>query len=789
MNKERALLASCGDDVVRLWTDDGTLVSSFDVRSSSDNLSGSKIVLLRWFPTGKVLAVATSTGAISFHRCNDLSFIRYLRPPQHSNAAVTALDISSGSRFLAVGYNDGALVVWDMKTRDIETSFRDEGPVASVAFQRTSDSRYVACAHLSTVSLYSRASNRLVNRFEITHKSETQASGTESSSSTLRAKFTAIGFSPKRVNLLVAADDIGSVVVWDITQSKPATTSVSFGHKGDRQCYAYFTTTEQLPASDIVFLSNVGGLSLGVAYLDKYLRFFDLDARQLVYKIPCPAPLTALAFAADASLLSCGTSDGSILSFRIQHSDSSYSHTLENVTTDAHKAEKTPERAVSCAAVRSLDFQPNELSKTSPRKIDDGAAMISSGQLAIESQGAPPRASLLHSSSDSSTPMRTGGVPYSLKSGEPASDSHKGFQPSHVVTEVGIPDQLTHEQDLFSPVPAKSRRHGEFSAVSKLTDPLEELTHEQSYSSSGLVLPLTRTNNPRKGRDSDIIPSGTGTSHSGLDEAHHTPVSPVHESFGNPEQTPGGLTKYHSMSGIAPHNSQISEMTAQKSVDWSALEKTVAASASENESPSEPIPGRQGVFSHEGNGAPTPVALKRPGQGKANRSSSELYKRQNSGLPPLPPRSRSEETISTKQKDACQPVSLSEYSTEIELSALQTSTKMNEDEDISNIALSAEDFDPTVAGQPSFGDESVVGKSDVRQMIEEQIDILRADLRSDILNLHRELVLCFERQEEEFQKLILTRDSRVTELERKVSSLRSENQRLRGLQSKGFPTK
>jgi hypothetical protein len=66
------------------------------------------------------------------------------------------------------------------------------------------------------------------------------------------------------------------------------------------------------------------------------------------------------------------------------------------------------------------------------------------------------------------------------------------------------------------------------------------------------------------------------------------------------------------------------------------------------------------------------------------------------------------------------------------------------------------------------------------------VDVLRADLRSDVLNLHRELVHSFSRQEEEIRAQLSGRDSRVAELELQVKQLKFENKRLRSEPGKKF---
>lgn len=55
------------------------------------------------------------------------------------HSSITCVDVTSGSRFLAVGTDSDALNIWDMKSSNAVITFHVKGTVIAVAFQHTSD--------------------------------------------------------------------------------------------------------------------------------------------------------------------------------------------------------------------------------------------------------------------------------------------------------------------------------------------------------------------------------------------------------------------------------------------------------------------------------------------------------------------------------------------------------------------------------------------------------------------------------------------------------------------------
>jgi WD40 repeat protein len=363
------MLASCGDDGVRVWDADGTAVpvpGGKDISSSSGARLSAPATAIRWFPSGKLLTATTRAGGISFYHHETLAFLSEIRAPPRdastlpgsqvlssSQASLTAIDVSNGSRFLATGSSDGVLAVWDMKSRTIESQFQESASITAVSFQRTSDSRYVACASDSGISLYSRISGRLVNRFVVSSPQESRPGS---------VLITTMAFSPILINVLVAADNYGNVTVWDISRAKPLAPGINIPESAahNTPIIARLPSQGDSPASDIAFCPRSGPFSFGVTYLDKRIVLYSLETRKAIHVIFCSSPLTAFAFSIDGSTIAAGTAVGSILTYRLDFHDGRPTHKSLVCIENAHGPSSQHDFPSSNSAVRSLHFQPTQ---------------------------------------------------------------------------------------------------------------------------------------------------------------------------------------------------------------------------------------------------------------------------------------------------------------------------------------------------------------------------------------------------------------------------------------------
>jgi WD40 repeat protein len=851
-------LASSGDDGIRVWRSDGSAAPHTPA-------STAPVASVRWFPSGKLLAVATRAGGLAFYLHDTFALLSELSPPHASDAsAIAALDVSTGSRFLATGSDDGTLAVWDMKTRAIEISFREQAPIAAVSFQRTADCRYVACASGSSVSLYSRGSGRLVNRFTV-HQSS-------SVSNSIPPTVIAMAFSPFRINILVAADDTGCVTVWDISRAKPIHPSPSTASPPERMdmtrtaaaptvppVYARFETVGHVPATDIAFCPLQGNhFSFCVAGLDKTLRFFNLETRRLVHTIHASQPLTAVAFAPNASTIAAGTSTGSIFTFDLVDTGTGLAHSLASEIHGA--ASSSPDIPASTPAIRSLHYQPKPSSTAfpPPRVLSAGARSAaspsasaheshslraaSSGSLShaslrpvtragtaiaasvqpempppplsMRSMSLPrPSAALLSSSSTEpsrpqtpnlgATPVARGGAPRDSDIFSPLVAKTK---PRSFVSGAKTRDTFPYVADGLMQPPERPSILGKPSApLGTVTSPSREADIAPSHVSAVLPSAATAITSPL---DCDVVVSCAADSclSNDFDEIDGTEMaSHLALKESNAATVAVGLS--------TAKQPMLDDTTADGEVASSRDDVSAASDLSasgfgdiRHESESvETVDGGQdtGRESSCSVGCATSSApLKRSSTGQGSKSASEVGNRQAARLPLHVHRSRSSsdandafrmtETDSQSKSHSAAPCVTprsdpprTDFDTvhEVDSSSLQRGRSFYASVD------SEAAKQPNAA--PTEGSESSsLWKEVMRRVVAEEmvaaVDVLRADLRSDVLNLHRELVHSFSRQEEEIRAQLSGRDSRVAELELQVKQLKFENKRLRSEPGKKF---
>lgn len=95
--------------------------------------------------------------------------------------------------------------------------------------------------------------------------------------------------------------------------------------------------------------------------------------------------------------------------------------------------------------------------------------------------------------------------------------------------------------------------------------------------------------------------------------------------------------------------------------------------------------------------------------------------------------------------------------------------------------MSPSKIQPLERRQPlTPGKESTSLVDLVRTTIVGEIDAVRQDLRSDVLNIHTQLILSSTRQTQEIEGMLIERDHVIEELRKKVEEVCRENARLRG---------
>eukprot|EP00172_Hildenbrandia_rubra_P001311 Plantae.Rhodophyta-Hildenbrandia_rubra.ctg18557.p1 GENE.Plantae.Rhodophyta-Hildenbrandia_rubra.ctg18557~~Plantae.Rhodophyta-Hildenbrandia_rubra.ctg18557.p1 ORF type:complete len:396 (+),score=82.07 Plantae.Rhodophyta-Hildenbrandia_rubra.ctg18557:616-1803(+) len=155
---------------------------------------------------------------------------------------------------------------------------------------------------------------------------------------------------------------------------------------------------------------------------------------------------------------------------------------------------------------------------------------------------------------------------------------------------------------------------------------------------------------------------------------------------------------------------------------------------------------------------------------KKKEGSLEILKRSRPPKPPPVPRSRSDET--GRRKD-------------IDLGYRGRPGNANSRDGHYDDSRGSTDFRESVKPYAGLNRRNDRGQdlqeTVLRRIIAEEIDALREDLRSDVINLHTEVVMSFARQTEDMRKAMENRDVAFHALKEELRIVKAENRRLRRL--------
>lgn len=791
------ILAICGPDV-RAYRSDGT-----PIPIARDGTSDSaRPTLIRWYPHGRLLAVAFTSGTIVFHHYEDLRIIGSINASNpdkrlHESSSILCFDVTCGSRFLAAGTKLGELNIWDLKKNKILNNFHLNSPVSAVAFQQTSDSRYVACATGSDVFLYSRASNRLVDTFTV-------APLPKSSSDVLPIsgvpKVTSMAFSPHAVSLLAVADDSGNLNVWDISRTHASRGSISGAaistKIGTNSCYSRFPSELNTSCTDLIFTSTASTVGLLVGGLDKTIRVFDKLLKRSLLTIECALPVTSVACSWDNTYVSAGHSNGQVSIFKVDFANKSSSL---DVTIPPKKFAHTSHST----AITSLQFQP-KLSESADMKPQSTVKKTPMQQPGLRGSQRAMTSPVISQSTNVQIPERS------------ADDS------------VQRPKQFPAEpsdSDLFSPLirpppsnnnPSEKSIYSSGSVVRKLDDdygPEENGaiggSNALDFLSSSSAVPEVRDR-----RMSDIIPMATTKSIPAIpepkDDEFHTPVSwkkkelsvdsidaDAIDSMLSPpkgkttEETPMSTPISTSAAVNGGNNSIESDFvgassdtaTSAKAVEkaknrlprgaaFSRIPKSQTLRTPRNLPPRPPPRASTNPKSLGGDETPNNMngnGMDDFGDGNGNHTGRTGAGAGGTNAP-------KSMTISTPTAHT----NSNSNSRGVPMSPTRIPSSPSKAHNIA-IPMSPSKIQPLERRQPLTASKESTSLVDlVRTTIVGEIDAVRQDLRSDVLNIHTQLILSSARQTQEIEEMFIERDNIIEELRKKVEEVCKENARLRG---------
>eukprot|EP00164_Ancoracysta_twista_P002699 GFYU01003593.1.p1 GENE.GFYU01003593.1~~GFYU01003593.1.p1 ORF type:complete len:817 (-),score=223.66 GFYU01003593.1:113-2563(-) len=319
------VLAAAGDQGVKIWhvlTGNQTPIKSFTPHTKTANC-------VRWNHNNQVLVSAGDDGRIVLSHTTGAwlgTLESFKQDAPTTPEEINTLCFSSGSRYLCSGGDDCIVKVWDLKKKERIKSFSGHTDVITAVTFSSNDSHVASGGLSGDILLHS-----VVN-------GQTVATLSNKDSQAVKC----LQYSPFKRNLLAAAEDDGSVRVWDTNH---------------RSVHTLFNQTHEAPCNAIAF-SPVNHLLLSSAGLDKKLLFFDVQEKKTVKVLNTEAPLSSLSFLDDGVTIAAGTTNGKILIFDLRKGSSpSQSFETQFLT-----------------GVTSLQFQ---ITKAAPKKPTTGTGIVS----------------------------------------------------------------------------------------------------------------------------------------------------------------------------------------------------------------------------------------------------------------------------------------------------------------------------------------------------------------------------------------------------------------------------
>ena len=774
------------------------------INGESISIPSSQSTAITWDSSGYYLVQGYSSGQVTISNYQNLA--SYSHIPSLTSASVSAITFSSNSRYVAISHLDGLVGIYETSTYTLTSNYTEQYPVHSLSFQHTNDSRHIAIATSNAVSVYSRLSNRLVSKFTLpAHRKQATLSVSRqanniTSTTSATPKITAAAFSPTHQALLAAADDAGCLTVWNISQQLLSRSRTQPRLTEDIITHSRFPSALRAPATALCF-SREGILC--VAGFDKNLRIFDTTLKRFLFTILCPCPISSIAFSSDNKTIIAGLTDASLaistintttgegaITGRIKLDVPTMEQGSPIVKVIAYQPQiRPPSKRVSAKHPQDSEKRlprgqviPRQLSRRKQRENEDGQSRSSTLSPAEDIQGfldsidslVDSRVTHSSGSGDGSVALQDNDIFSPISKRRPSRKSLMGG--------IGL-EAPTKARSFHGTIKKGDTMGGPLSGYGKRSQSIHELTPSRTsgrsrtgeidhYSSLAASPNPSQYDESLRPRSAGFINPSTPVDNVSIDsfvsKLQETSISTNSKKVSTNSTVQGSTVSYEStdLTHIAEHSDQ-----NRSSRDHSAEHSPSYTERGERISHNRLGEKERHSFLNDNEANAT--VLQNDDADHVRETTDHKHRSiqgQSSGFPDL---------------------SRVKFSPDAsgDLSAIVTG---NLSESIPS--LMSRDMPRSanivVDGIPSttrIGDKS---NADVSEYIEnvskktqnafrEELDVVRTDLRNDILNIHAELVMMANHQSNELKALIVERDQTIHRLRSEVKKLRSDNQRLR----------
>jgi len=233
----------------------------------------------------QVLISGAADGNIALSHVSGSVLGTLAAPKSDTVDEITAVCLSSGSRYLCSGGTARRARVWDLKEKEMIKEFKSHTDTITCVQFNHSDVHVASGSLSGDVLIHSLLSAQTVATLR----------GTDAQ------PIRGLQYSPHHKTRLATVGDYGRVVVWETSE---------------RSVVAEFDSHHS--AARGVAFSPINKLLLASAGVDKQLLFYDINDKKVIKSIDCEAPLTGVTFYEDGVTVAAGTTTGQLLVYDLR---------------------------------------------------------------------------------------------------------------------------------------------------------------------------------------------------------------------------------------------------------------------------------------------------------------------------------------------------------------------------------------------------------------------------------------------------------------------------------------